>query len=120
PHQPPLRRGHFVVMSLHLLPRRPPRPPLFPYTTLLRPAHCCRASDCCARASAPPASWGSGSSSSPCSPGPSICSSRGPCVRSKRDRKSTRLNSSHVSIAYAVFCLIEKIVEQTFPHVTLL
>src|SRR5699024_12083822 len=25
------------------------------------------------------------------------------------DRKSTRLNSSHVSISYAVFCLIEKI-----------
>src|SRR5699024_4815563 len=26
----------------------------------------------------------------------------------KRDRKSTRLNSSHVSISYAVFCLIKK------------
>src|SRR5699024_12766592 len=28
--------------------------------------------------------------------------------RSKQDRKSTRLNSSHVSISYAVFCLKEK------------
>src|SRR5699024_11458118 len=29
-------------------------------------------------------------------------------VRRKRDRKSTRLNSSHVSISYAVFCLKKK------------
>src|SRR5438067_7333571 len=28
--------------------------------------------------------------------------------RSRRDRKSTRLNSSHVSISYAVFCLKKK------------
>src|SRR5699024_12018832 len=28
------------------------------------------------------------------------------CGRNLRDRKSTRLNSSHVSISYAVFCLI--------------
>src|SRR5207245_3715709 len=31
---------------------------------------------------------------------------RGPCAR--RDRKSTRLNSSHGSISYAVFCLKKK------------
>src|SRR5699024_11364566 len=30
--------------------------------------------------------------------------------RMKRDRKSTRLNSSHVSISYAVFCLKKKII----------
>src|SRR5204863_10150950 len=29
-------------------------------------------------------------------------------LRSKRDRKSTRLNSSHVEISYAVFCLKKK------------
>src|SRR5204862_7236468 len=29
-------------------------------------------------------------------------------VRSRRDRKSTRLNSSHVEISYAVFCLKKK------------
>src|SRR5438067_8908574 len=29
-------------------------------------------------------------------------------IRMKRDRKSTRLNSSHVSISYAVFCLKKK------------
>src|SRR5207249_10162357 len=30
------------------------------------------------------------------------------CVRQRLDRKSTRLNSSHVSISYAVFCLKKK------------
>src|SRR5207249_12089703 len=32
--------------------------------------------------------------------------------RQERDRKSTRLNSSHVSISYAVFCLKQKIIYQ--------
>src|SRR5690606_41459595 len=31
-----------------------------------------------------------------------------PCHRQVRDRKSTRLNSSHVKISYAVFCLKKK------------
>src|SRR5436309_7505224 len=30
------------------------------------------------------------------------------CDRAQRDRKSTRLNSSHVKISYAVFCLKKK------------
>src|SRR5690606_41757418 len=33
---------------------------------------------------------------------------RGPTVAAGRDRKSTRLNSSHVKISYAVFCLKKK------------
>src|SRR5207249_6753405 len=33
---------------------------------------------------------------------------RGPAERALEDRKSTRLNSSHVSISYAVFCLKKK------------
>src|SRR5699024_12793919 len=37
----------------------------------------------------------------------SFCPPCGPC-RTPRDRKSTRLNSSHVSISYAVFCLKKK------------
>src|SRR5690606_21893627 len=43
-------------------------------------------------------------------PGQAVCESRapddagGPVVGSFRDRKSTRLNSSHVKISYAVFC----------------
>src|SRR5258708_29745540 len=35
-----------------------------------------------------------------------------------RDRKSTRLNSSHQIISYAVFCLKKKIKEEMFVHVS--
>src|SRR5690242_21619108 len=64
--------------------RRPPRSTLFPYTTLFR--------------SLPPAR--------------SLPAHRRPHLRRRRpprpDRKSTRLNSSHMSISYAVFCLKKK------------
>src|SRR5450830_1270171 len=67
-----------------LMIRRPPRSTLFPYTTLFR-SH---------RASSPAWWW----------PRPH------PRGRQRKgtDRKSTRLNSSHVSISYAVFCLKKK------------
>src|SRR2546430_7524846 len=39
----------------------------------------------------------------------SICWTRRRCGRCRRDRKSTRLNSSHSQISYAVFCLKKKI-----------
>src|SRR6266496_4625032 len=64
-----------------LMIRRPPRSTLFPYTTLFRSRFHARTT--C------PASvlvW----------------------PTQKRDRKSTRLNSSHVEISYAVFCLKKK------------
>src|SRR5215216_5384255 len=64
--------------------RRPPRSTLFPYTTLFRSRRCPRT---------PP----------PCSRGRTECRSR-----RGRDRKSTRLNSSHQIISYAVFCLKKK------------
>src|SRR6202521_2705934 len=63
--------------------RRPPRSTLFPYTTLFR---------------------------SPASPTASSTSSwrrNGYALRFE-DRKSTRLNSSHLRISYAVFCLKKK------------
>src|SRR5436305_6670524 len=63
--------------------RRPPRSTLFPTR---------RSSDLLAEALAPPPVPG---------PGPSV-PPRAP------DRKSTRLNSSHVRISYAVFCLKKK------------
>src|SRR5690349_24116896 len=85
--------------------RRPPRSTLFPYTTLFR-STCgdigrlqrkCDAGRISGRASAARASRkmrehlrGS------------------PRRRSRRDRKSTRLNSSPVEISYAVFCLKKK------------
>src|SRR5207245_10087353 len=80
---------------LSLMLRRPPRSTLFPYTTLFRSLtygmdryggafhqHCC----CAAGAF-------SGEDHHP---------------QLARDRKSTRLNSSHGSISYAVFCLKKK------------
>src|SRR5215510_16098860 len=47
----------------------------------------------------------------PISPASTARSSYPPCrsaCRCRRDRKSTRLNSSHVAISYAVFCLKKK------------
>src|SRR5207302_7270467 len=62
--------------------QRPPLPTLFPYTTLFR-SHSGRGCDgLCRRSRA-------GSRRS----------------QTRADRKSTRLNSSHVKISYAVFCL---------------
>src|SRR6202000_3513241 len=69
--------------------RRPPRSTLFPYTTLFR--------------SRGPAGRRPGAA-------PALAAAVGPA---HRDRKSTRLNSSHPSISYAVFCLKKKINEKT-------
>src|SRR2546427_7740926 len=76
--------------------RRPPRSTLFPYTTLFRSGSLAWAE----RIAKPPLGG--------CRPAvPNHYSSRlafqNPC--STPDRKSTRLNSSHSQISYAVFCL---------------
>src|SRR5437588_4427435 len=78
--------------------RRPPRSTLFPYTTLFRSTKTSRSSP------------GGGNSLSSTS---AICSSCQPIRSARRralwkDRKSTRLNSSHTVISYAVFCLKKK------------
>src|SRR5690348_18112076 len=72
--------------------RRPPRSTLFPYTTLFRSPR--EISELCdplgrerERHAAPIAAFG---------------------PFGRQDRKSTRLNSSHPSISYAVFCLKKK------------
>src|SRR3712207_8776805 len=96
--------------------RRPPRSTLFPYTTLFRSGRVrCRRSSCC-----------------DC--GANLCREKRQDVQSAKeevattmanndpgaaatahthhvpvDRKSTRLNSSHANISYAVFCLKKKI-----------
>src|SRR5256885_4931026 len=70
--------------------RRPPRSTLFPYTTLFR-SHATRSS-----------AAGRTSHRSLCYSFP--LPSQDPTV----DRKSTRLNSSHLVISYAVFCLKKK------------
>src|SRR5690242_20923743 len=75
-----------VIISLFffLMIRRPPRSTLFPYTTLFRSQN-----------------------HSACRHGLFFCI-RVAAAEPKADRKSTRLNSSHMSISYAVFCLKKK------------
>src|SRR5436190_13555075 len=76
--------------------RRPPRSTLFPYTTLFRSWCCgCR----CATPAGHTAAIGSVRSAPANSTG---------FGGAERDRKSTRLNSSHTVISYAVFCLKKK------------
>src|SRR3712207_6966892 len=87
--------------------RRPPRSTLFPYTTLFRskasfvgePQH---------PRLAPPGDQSRSSSSRRREIGqaPSVVLHSTVCVTP--DRKSTRLNSSHANISYAVFCLKKK------------
>src|SRR2546430_5561796 len=82
--------------------RRPPRSTLFPYTTLFRSYTRYGHEHVGLVCSFPPA----GST-----PRGSRAGNRGRCPaprRASRDRKSTRLNSSHSQISYAVFCLKKK------------
>src|SRR2546430_7132699 len=77
--------------------RRPPRSTLFPYTTLFRSGH------------AFPEAPGSGRPAR--SPGGGHGDPRAAATHHAGrgvDRKSTRLNSSHSQISYAVFCLKKK------------
>src|SRR5207249_8996412 len=87
--------------------RRPPHSPLFPYTTLFRSPSATHPSASARRAAraasptlVPDECFGcSGLWTRP---------HQQTGVRFTGDRKSTRLNSSHVSISYAVFCLKKK------------
>src|SRR2546422_5976796 len=80
-----------AMFFFFLMIRRPPRSTLFPYTTLFRSA---RIRNRCPRAASAAAAAPAGTT---------------PCARfPRRDRKSTRLNSSHGYISYAVFCLKKK------------
>src|SRR5437763_9640850 len=80
----------------------PPRPTLFPYTTLFRSPSAGRCHLADARLQ-PHAVAAAGQ----LAPQESALSARG-ARRSRKDRKSTRLNSSHRCISYAVFCLKKK------------
>src|SRR5690348_17983373 len=81
--------------------RRPPRSTLFPYTTLFRSSFASagrRRTAFAAAATAAAAALGS-----------SVAAVLLLLVEAEgEDRKSTRLNSSHPSISYAVFCLKKK------------
>src|SRR2546422_4313013 len=87
--------------------RRPPRSTLFPYTTLFRSAF-------------PQVQVTVTSDTSP-TPNPAGRFTRtlvaGAEQFSQADRKSTRLNSSHGYISYAVFCLKKKNLQNVHIHV---
>src|SRR5256885_9722424 len=74
--------------------RRPPRSTLFPYTTLFRSPSLTQAG--------PAPSW------DVMGRVPLACACVFRRLRQTQDRKSTRLNSSHLVISYAVFCLKKK------------
>src|SRR2546430_13571293 len=90
--------------------RRPPRSTLFPYTTLFRSAgFVALATDCYSNLVIEPVSCDSRRSLRAF---PLVerrqCASRARLGSQREDRKSTRLNSSHSQISYAVFCLKKK------------
>src|SRR2546427_5600191 len=93
--------------------RRPPRSTLFPYTTLFRSE---RASREWPRKPAPGPTFERRSRLGLEAPAVGE-TSRGPDLDLKsRDRKSTRLNSSHSQISYAVFCLKKKKKRRIISH----
>src|SRR5690242_20854863 len=87
--------------------RRPPRSTLFPYTTLFR------SQEGVGVVGLPGAERAAADTPAPGGSPVSRCrgSRQRPPVEpvGAADRKSTRLNSSHMSISYAVFCLKKKI-----------
>src|SRR5688572_31067628 len=95
--------------------RRPPRSTLFPYTTLFR-------SQAHRRVLAPTENLSLVSSIQLSTKEGPLCL-ESPCCSflfcrslSTRDRKSTRLNSSHSQISYAVFCLKKKIKQKIYYY----
>src|SRR5260221_3419929 len=85
--------------------RRPPRSTLFPYTTLFRSANTGQLIARAREAGAPIfAARHTGPAGSPIAPGSPLTQ----LLPQLGDRKSTRLNSSHTVISYAVFCLKKK------------
>src|SRR2546430_10433906 len=100
-----------LIFFFFLMIRRPPRSTLFPYTTLFRSAP--------RRRRKRVFRWRSGrrrrAPASPARPGSRVEVRRrerrhthDSPTRPQGDRKSTRLNSSHSQISYAVFCLKKK------------
>src|SRR5690349_23139998 len=83
--------------------RRPPRSTLFPYTTLFRSRIACHR-----KKHTQPVPGQGRRILRRCLPGPGHHRFQGSRQTRREDRKSTRLNSSHVEISYAVFCLKKK------------
>src|SRR5256885_11919132 len=85
--------------------RRPPRSTLFPYTTLFRSCSDRACARHAVRFNAPDFQIAGEIKTRVRA---DLVEVRGPAPVSIRDRKSTRLNSSHLVISYAVFCLKKK------------
>src|SRR5206468_11288924 len=98
-HHPEVHRVPGECDVLLLEPRQPPKPPLFPYTTLFRSSTAWRSSNPWSSPTLPTRSR----TATLLRVSPKLC--RTAC---SRDRKSTRVNSSHDQISYAVFCLKKK------------
>src|SRR2546430_8856430 len=96
--------GSCCLFFFFLMIRRPPRSTLFPYTTLFRShgAH---------RPGGVHGAHRPGGVHGPDRPRGDVTTRLGAIL--ERDRKSTRLNSSHSQISYAVFCLKKK--KNTIP-----
>src|SRR2546430_5113591 len=95
--------------------RRPPRSTLFPYTTLFRSGQLQRLQALAdGRFNSPPGKDTRGGrerrkgKNGAYRDSANLLRSHRPAYRTARDRKSTRLNSSHSQISYAVFCLKKK------------
>src|SRR3712207_7596137 len=103
-----------MCLFFFLMIRRPPRSTLFPYTTLFRSSNGFRRNG---------ASWAVNEvgdnmvSVTPERTQRAQLDQRGPSPSGNQDRKSTRLNSSHANISYAVFCLKKKKITYTTPSV---
>src|SRR5437660_4613316 len=99
----------FISLFFFVLLLRPPRSTLFPYTTLFR-------SGSNAPSRPPPLhpplfaiAYLTERQPPPHSSGVHVIDAQDRALSATRlDRKSTRLNSSHVAISYAVFCLKKK------------
>src|SRR5688572_31188313 len=94
-----------LALFFFLMIRRPPRSTLFPYTTLFR-----------SREDDPDKSVHSPAAHGACGPDIERRQISDPIVHGndhtpQGDRKSTRLNSSHSQISYAVFCLKKKTIK---------
>src|SRR5256885_2767892 len=95
--------------------RRPPRSTLFPYTTLFRSV----VATACVPSYGKAAAWIGLILVDTACRGQGHGAAMFARAFEKADRKSTRLNSSHLVISYAVFCLKKKTIESAQPLIRL-